>query len=219
MSALATGLLEKIKSRRARTGVVGLGYVGLPLAVELAKAGFHATGIDLDARKIAAITDGRSYIPDVSTADVKTLRDSGTLDATTDFAVVAELDTINICVPTPLRKTKDPDMSYIVSAVESIATYLHPGILVSLESTTYPGHDRRSRAADPRSDRAQGGPRLLPRFLARARRPRQPDLPDAQRAEGRRRPDADVRGTRQRALRRRPSRRLSRSARPASPRW
>ena len=139
MSALAATLLEKIKSRRARTGVVGLGYVGLPLAVEFGKAGFHTTGIDLDDRKIKAITEGRSYIPDVHTADVTALRDSGKLDATTDFGIVKELDTINICVPTPLRKTKDPDMSYIVSAVESIATHLHPGLLVCLESTTYPG--------------------------------------------------------------------------------
>ena len=142
MSALATGLLEKIKTRRARTGVVGLGYVGLPLAVELAKAGFHATGIDLDARKIAAIEDRRSYIPDVSTADVKALRDSGKLDATTDFAVVKDLDTINICVPTPLRKTKDPDMSYIVSAV---------GID---RDAPAPRHARLSRIDDvPRHDR------------------------------------------------------------------
>ena len=119
--------------------MVGLGYVGLPLAVELAKAGFHTTGIDLDVRKVQAIDERRSYIPDVSSADVKTLRDCGTLDATTDFAVVKDLDTINICVPTPLRKTKDPDMSFIVSAVESIASHLHPGLLVCLESTTYPG--------------------------------------------------------------------------------
>jgi UDP-N-acetyl-D-glucosamine dehydrogenase len=139
MSALAASLLEKIESRRARTGVVGLGYVGLPLAVELAKAGYHATGIDLDERKVAAIREGRSYIPDVATADVKALLESGKLDATTDFSIVVELDTINICVPTPLRKTKDPDMSYIVSAVEAIAKHLHPGMLIVLESTTYPG--------------------------------------------------------------------------------
>jgi UDP-N-acetyl-D-glucosamine dehydrogenase len=139
MSVLAAALLEKIQSRRARTGVVGLGYVGLPLAVELARAGFHTTGIDLDTRKIQAIDEGRSYIPDVATADVIALKQAGRLDATTDFSIVAELDTINICVPTPLRKSKDPDMSYIVSAVESIATYLHKGMLVVLESTTYPG--------------------------------------------------------------------------------
>jgi UDP-N-acetyl-D-glucosamine dehydrogenase len=139
MSALAASLLERIQSRRARTGVVGLGYVGLPLAVELAKAGFHATGIDLDERKIQAISEGRSYIPDVASADIAGLTKAGKLDATTDFGVVKDLDTINICVPTPLRKTKDPDMSYIVSAVESIAKHLHPGLLVVLESTTYPG--------------------------------------------------------------------------------
>ena len=139
MSALADALREKLQSRRARTGVVGLGYVGLPLAVELAKAGFHATGIDLDDRKVQAINAGRSYIPDVATEDVKSLHAAGKLDATTDFSIVRQLDTINICVPTPLRKTKDPDMSYIVSAVEGIAKHLHPGMLIVLESTTYPG--------------------------------------------------------------------------------
>ena len=139
MSALAATLLEKIQTRRARTGVVGLGYVGLPLAVELARAGFRATGIDLDDRKVQAVSAGRSYIPDVATADVEALKAAGRLDATTDFSIVRELDTINICVPTPLRKTKDPDMSYIVSAVEAIAKHLHPGMLIVLESTTYPG--------------------------------------------------------------------------------
>ena len=139
MAASVEALRQKIRSRTARTGVVGLGYVGLPLAVELAKAGFHATGIDLDARKVEAVNDGRSYIPDVPTAVVQALHAKGLLDATTDFSVVKELDTINICVPTPLRKTKDPDMSYIVSAVEGIAKYLHPGMLIVLESTTYPG--------------------------------------------------------------------------------
>src|SRR5439155_19288703 len=139
MSAIADALREKLRTRRARTGIVGLGYVGLPLAVELGKAGFRATGIDLDLRKVQSINDGRSYIPDVQTLDVQALRAAGRLDATTDFSVVRELDTINICVPTPLRKTKDPDMSYIVSAVEGIAKHLRPGMLIVLESTTYPG--------------------------------------------------------------------------------
>jgi UDP-N-acetyl-D-glucosamine dehydrogenase len=139
MTQLSETLREKLRARTARTGVVGLGYVGLPLAVELAKAGFHATGIDLDSRKVDAINDGRSYIPDVRTADVQALHAAGKLDATTDFAVVRDLDTVNICVPTPLRKTKDPDMSYIVSAVEGIAKHLHRGMLIVLESTTYPG--------------------------------------------------------------------------------
>src|SRR4051794_31351778 len=139
MAAYVDMLRDKIRSRQARTGVVGLGYDGLPLAVELAKAGFRATGIDLDTRKVQAVNDGRAYIPDVPTADVQAPHAKGLLDATTDFAIVKELDTINICVPTPLRKTKDPDMSYIVSAVEGIAKYLHPGMLIVLESTTYPG--------------------------------------------------------------------------------
>src|SRR5687768_9443915 len=139
MHAVAVELLEKIGQRRARAGVVGLGYVGLPLAVEFARAGLHTTGIDLDQRKVDEITAGRSYIPDVATRDVADLRQADRLTATSDFSVIGQLDTVNICVPTPLRKTKDPDMSYIVSAAEQIATYLHPGLLIVLESTTYPG--------------------------------------------------------------------------------
>jgi UDP-N-acetyl-D-glucosamine dehydrogenase len=132
-------LSEKISSRRARVGVVGLGYVGLPLAVEFAEAGFDVTGIDLSEAKTARLNAGESYIGDVPTKSVAGLVDSGKLRATTDFSVIAELDTVNICVPTPLRKTKDPDMSYIVSACEEIAKYLHAGMLIILESTTYPG--------------------------------------------------------------------------------
>ena len=139
MSLLSAQLLERLQSRQARVGVVGLGYVGLPLAVEFARSGLTAIGIDVDARKPAAILRGESYIPDVSSADVASLVASGRLQATTDFSVIKGLDTINICVPTPLRKTKDPDMSYVVSAIESIAAHLHPGLLVVLESTTYPG--------------------------------------------------------------------------------
>ncbi|HWI16139.1 MAG TPA: nucleotide sugar dehydrogenase [Vicinamibacterales bacterium] len=132
-------LLDKISSRTARTGVVGLGYVGLPLAVELARGGFAVTGIDLSAPKVESLTRGESYIPDVPSHQVAACVGAGRLTATTDFAVVRELDTINICVPTPLRKTKDPDMSYVVSAVEAVAEHLHPGMLIILESTTYPG--------------------------------------------------------------------------------
>ncbi len=132
-------LEEKITSRRAHVGVVGLGYVGLPLAVEFAAAGFHVTGIDLSETKVAAINAGESYIGDIPTATLKPLVESGMLKATTDFSVVSQLDTVNICVPTPLRKTKDPDMSYIVSACQEIAKYFHAGMLVILESTTYPG--------------------------------------------------------------------------------
>jgi UDP-N-acetyl-D-glucosamine dehydrogenase len=139
MSPIASGLLEKIATRRARAGVVGLGYVGLPLAVEFARGGLVTVGIDVDARKVEEIMAGHSYIPDVPTADVATLRQSGRLSATTDFSVIRDLDTVNICVPTPLRKTKDPDMSYVLAAGEQIAAHLHPGLLVVLESTTYPG--------------------------------------------------------------------------------
>jgi UDP-N-acetyl-D-glucosamine dehydrogenase len=132
-------LRRKIESREARVGVVGLGYVGLPLAVEFAQAGFTVTGIDLDTRKVDALNRGESYIQDVSTADVKALVEAGRLSATTDFKVVEGLDTINIAVPTPLRKTKDPDMSYIVNSCQEIAKHFHAGMLVILESTTYPG--------------------------------------------------------------------------------
>ena len=132
-------LSRKIEDRTARLGVVGMGYVGLPLAVEYGKAGFSVTGIDIQKSKIDTLNSGRSYIQDVPTSEVAELVDSKKLVATTDFSVVSGLDTINICVPTPLRKTKDPDMSYIVSSCEQIAKYLHPGMLVILESTTYPG--------------------------------------------------------------------------------
>jgi len=132
-------LSGKIADRTARVGIVGLGYVGLPLATEFAGSGYSVTGIDVQDAKTSALNRGESYIQDVPTAGVKNLVDSGKLRATTDFSVIRELDTVNICVPTPLRKTKDPDMSYIVAACEQIAEYLHPGMLIILESTTYPG--------------------------------------------------------------------------------
>ena len=130
---------RKITSRHARVGIIGLGYVGLPLAVELARAGFTAVGVDLDKRKVDAINRGESYIPDVPTSDVAQFHKAGKLSASTDASVIRTLDTINICVPTPLRKTKDPDLSYVVSAVEMVAAHMVPGQLIILESTTYPG--------------------------------------------------------------------------------
>jgi UDP-N-acetyl-D-glucosamine dehydrogenase len=136
---LATALHDRITKRTARVGVVGLGYVGLPLLVEFARSGYHAVGFDLDGAKVSAILGSRSYIPDVPDHDVRTLRSAGRLFATTDFSELETIDTLNICVPTPLRKTKDPDMSYVISAVETIARHLRPGMLVILESTTYPG--------------------------------------------------------------------------------
>src|SRR5438067_8572136 len=138
-SATSELLAEKIRSRSARVGVVGLGYVGLPLAVEFAKAGFSVTGIDISEEKARRVNAGESYIGDIPTKTLAPLVESGKLRATTDFSAVLELDTINICVPTPLRKTKDPDMSFIVSSCQEIARHFHPGTLVILESTTYPG--------------------------------------------------------------------------------
>ncbi len=112
---------------------------GSPLAVEFAKAGFSVTGIDLDASKTARVNAGESYVGDIPSSVLAKLVQEGKLRATTNFDAVRDLDTINICVPTPLRKTKDPDMSYIVSSCEEILKYLHPGMLIILESTTYPG--------------------------------------------------------------------------------
>jgi UDP-N-acetyl-D-glucosamine dehydrogenase len=132
-------LIEKIRRREARCGVIGLGYVGLPLALEFARAGFEVTGIDLDERKVEAIAAGRSYIVDTKDEEIREQVARGKFRATSDFSVIRDLDTINICVPTPLRKTKDPDLTYIVSAVNEIRQYLRRGQLVILESTTYPG--------------------------------------------------------------------------------
>jgi UDP-N-acetyl-D-glucosamine dehydrogenase len=132
-------LLQRIADKRARIGVIGLGYVGLPLAVEFARAGFHVVGYDVDATKVATLNGGVSYIPDVPTAHVAEAVAAGTLRATTDAGELADVDVIDICVPTPLRKTKDPDLSYVVQAVEATAKVLRKGQLVILESTTYPG--------------------------------------------------------------------------------
>ncbi|MGD1090560.1 MAG: nucleotide sugar dehydrogenase [Bryobacteraceae bacterium] len=132
-------LRAKIDSRQAHVGVVGLGYVGLPLAVEFAEAGFSVIGIDIDATKVDSINCGESYVQDVPTSLLKPLVRQGKIRASTSFTEVANMDTVNICVPTPLRKTKDPDMSYIVNSCQEIAKYFHPGMLVILESTTYPG--------------------------------------------------------------------------------
>ena len=139
-STLATtSTLERIRARSARVGVIGLGYVGLPLAVEFAHTGFDVTGFDVDSAKTDQINAGRSYIPDVGEADLAACVRAGTLRATTDMAALATMDAIDICVPTPLRKTKDPDLSYIVMAVEAVAATLRRGQLIILESTTYPG--------------------------------------------------------------------------------
>lgn len=135
-------LLEKIHNRTARVAILGLGYVGLPLATVFAQAGFVVTGIDPDQRKVDMICRGESYIQDVSSEFVSRLVADGKLRATKDFAVLRDQDAVSICVPTPLRKTGDPDLSFIVSATDGLAQYVHAGMVVVLESTTYPGNTR-----------------------------------------------------------------------------
>jgi UDP-N-acetyl-D-glucosamine dehydrogenase len=132
-------LIEKIEAKQAHVAVIGLGYVGLPLAVEFASAGLMSTGIDLNQEKVDLVNAGTSYLADVADEEVAAAVNAGALTATTDFGVLAAADCVCICVPTPLGKTKDPDISYIVAASDEIARYFHPGLLVVLESTTYPG--------------------------------------------------------------------------------
>ncbi|HPH97510.1 MAG TPA: nucleotide sugar dehydrogenase [Anaerolineaceae bacterium] len=135
-------LLTKLEQKTARIAVIGIGYVGLPLAVTFAEAGFHVTGIDPVAEKVALANRGESYIQDVPSEQLTRLVKAGLITATTDYAAAAHADAVSICVPTPLRKTGDPDLSFIISATESLAPYLHPGMVVVLESSTYPGTTR-----------------------------------------------------------------------------
>ncbi len=136
---MTNNLEKKIASGHARAAVVGLGYVGLPLAVEFAHSGLEVTGVDVSTSKVDAINAGRSYILDVPTERVAGLVSAGKLKATSDFAAVSGVDTINICVPTPLRKTREPDLSYVIGAVDSLIPHMRAGQLLILESTTYPG--------------------------------------------------------------------------------
>jgi UDP-N-acetyl-D-glucosamine dehydrogenase len=132
-------LLTRIENRTARVGVVGLGYVGLPLAVAFAEAGFQVVGVDVDEHKVASLKAAKSYVEDVPDSQLEPIVDDGHFLVSTDYAVLTAVDTISICVPTPLRKTGDPDISYIVDAAECIARYGGTGKLIVLESTTYPG--------------------------------------------------------------------------------
>lgn len=136
---LGKELKRKIQDRSACLGVIGLGYVGLPLAMEMAKEGFRVIGIDVDKEKIASLNAGTSYVLDVPNETLRPFIKEGKVRATHSLEAIEELDAVSICVPTPLRKSKDPDLSYIVAAVEAVRTYLRPGQLVVLESTTYPG--------------------------------------------------------------------------------
>ena len=136
---LSAALTDKIQNKEARVGIIGLGYVGLPLAVEFAQAGYHVVGIDTDSSKVDALNKGDCYIADISADLFGDMVSTGRLTATQDYGAISELDAISICVPTPLRKTRDPDMSYVVAAAEQIAKHLRPSTLIILESTTYPG--------------------------------------------------------------------------------
>jgi UDP-N-acetyl-D-glucosamine dehydrogenase len=135
-------LIKKLQDKSAKIGILGMGYVGMPLAVVFAEAGFNVLGIDPDPRKVDTFNKGISYIQDVPTETVAQLRKAGTLNMTADFAALKDMDAVSICVPTPLRQTGDPDMSFIISATEQLAKYVHKGMVVVLESTTYPGTTR-----------------------------------------------------------------------------
>lgn len=135
-------LTKKLRNKTAKIAILGLGYVGLPLAVVFGEAGFHVTGVDPDRRKVDSLTKGISYIPDVKTETIEKLVSGGMLTATADFSILKDMDAVSICVPTPLRQTGDPDMSFIISAMDELAKYMHKGMVVVLESTTYPGTTR-----------------------------------------------------------------------------
>ena len=132
-------LAEKIRTKQARAAVIGLGYVGLPLAVELADSGFCVIGIDNDAERVKRISAGHPDITDVEAETLGSLLEANRLTATSDASALGDCDTVSLCVPTPLRKTRDPDLSHILDATERLAEQLHPGMLIILESTTYPG--------------------------------------------------------------------------------
>jgi UDP-N-acetyl-D-glucosamine dehydrogenase len=135
-------LLWKLENRSATIGVVGLGYVGLPLALEFAKAGFHVIGYDVSDKVVNGLMAGESHIQDVPSSDVQDLLKAGKFEATSDESWLGEMDAISIAVPTPLAKTRDPDMTYVIAAADAIARNAHPGLLIVLESTTYPGTTR-----------------------------------------------------------------------------
>ena len=139
MSQLKQDLMKKLENKTAKLGVVGLGYVGLPLAVEKAKAGYDVIGFDVQESKVESVNSGKNYIGDIVDNELSDLVNKGKLKATTDFSFVSEVDAVAICVPTPLDLYKQPDISYVVNSTKSIAKYLHRGMLVVLESTTYPG--------------------------------------------------------------------------------
>ena len=155
MSDIPGGLKQRIEERSARVGVIGLGYVGLPLAVAFGKAGFSVTGVDVDRRRVQCLMAGESPVADVTSDELATLVTAGRFIVTQDSGTLAGADALIICVPTPLGKHKEPDITHIVAAADAVAKILRPGHLVVLESTTYPGTTQEV---------------LLPRFASRGLR-------------------------------------------------
>ena len=220
MSVHTGSLVERLKARSTKAGVIGLGYVGLPLAIEFAKAGLTVVGVDLDTRKVEALSKGESYIGDVAAKDVAAMVEAGRFRATTDFSALSDVDTINICVPTPLRKTKDPDLSYIVASVEEIAKVLQGRSAHHPRVDHLSRHHRRGRAA--RCSRP-GGPRAgVDFFLGFSPERVDPGNPSSTPATS---PRSSAASTRRRseagrgALRRGRERTSSRSPAPAWRRW
>ena len=195
-----TDLLAKLESRNATVAIIGLGYVGLPLAVEFAKAGLRVIGYDVSKRLVDAVKKGQSHVQDVSAADVAAMVKAGRFIPTTDESMLAEADAISIAVPTPLVKTRDPDMSYVIAAAEAIGRHAHPGMVIVLESTTYPGTTREVllplllRARPRRSARTSSSRSVRSGSIPATR------LSDDQHAEGRRRHHAGVHRGRHRPL-------------------
>ncbi len=163
-------LLDQLDNKSARVAILGLGYVGLPLAVVFSEAGFNVIGIDPDERKVNTICRGESHIQDIPNEQIARLVASGKLTATTDFSALEQAQAVSICVPTPLRKTGDPDLSFILDATNMLAKYMHPGMVIVLEVNHLPGHNPRDLAPQAgRRKRPEGRPGLLPGILPRTR--------------------------------------------------
>ena len=204
---IAAALLAKIESAAVRVGIIGLGYVGLPLARAFSDRGIAVLGFDVDPIKVARLERGESYIGHIPDAVIRQMREQG-FEATVDFQRLDEPDVVIICVPTPLTDSRDPDLSYIVNSTRAIAERLRPGQLVVLESTTYPGTTRDVVLPLLAATGAEAGYRLLPGLQPRARRPGQSSVLGPHHPQGRGGPRAGQPGARRRPLRqgRRPGR-------------
>ena len=182
-----SSLLHRIETRAARVGVIGLGYVGLPLAVTTAERGFPVTGFDVDPGKMALLDRGESYIGAVLPETLQRVTQAGKFAWTTDFSRLADCDVIVICVPTPLTRHREPDLSFIENTAEVIARHLKPRHAGGAGIDHIPRHHRRSSDADPVQKRAGGGGGVFRRLLARTGRPRQCAFPHRDHSESRRR--------------------------------